>query len=470
MIPRLSLRAISSPALLLALQCALTFLGLAHAGEARPASPPNLVVILMDDLGYSDVEPFGSTLNRTPHLNRMAAEGMKLTHFYAAPVCTPTRAQILTGCLAKRVSLPRVLTPGAKTGLNPAEKTIATLLKPRGYATMAVGKWHLGDQPEFLPTRHGFDHFVGLPYSNNMEHSNEQPLIPLPLLRDEKVVEAPVDQAKLTRLYTEEAIQFIRANREKPFFLYLAHTAVHMPLHPGNPFKGKSKNGAYGDWVEESDWSVGQVLETLRELRLDSNTLVLFTSDNGPLLSHGSAAPLRGGKATCWEGGIRVPTIAWWPGRIPAATVCAAPSGVIDLLPTLAGLAEAKPPEDRIIDGKDIWPLLSGRTKESPHEAIPFFYGGELQGLRAGKWKLLIRPQAIDSRREKHAAHKIPALFDMEADPAEATNLAAVHPDIVERLQKLVEAVNRDLGVTNAPGPGVRPCGHASKAAPLPQK
>jgi arylsulfatase A-like enzyme len=441
-----------------------------RAGQTRPANPPNFVVILMDDLGYSDIEPFGSTLNRTPHLNRMAAEGMKLTDFYAAAVCTPTRAQLLTGCQAKRVSLPRVLTPGAKMGLNPEEKTIAALLKPRGYATMAVGKWHLGDHPNFLPTKHGFDHFVGLPYSNNMEHNNEQAKIPLPLLRDEIVAEAPVDQEKLTRLYTEEAVQFIRANRDKPFFLYLAHTAVHMPLHPGNPFKGKSRNGSYVDWVEESDWSVGQVLETLRELRLDSNTLVLFTSDNGPLLSLGRATPFRGGKATCWEGGIRVPTIAWWPGRIPAGKTCAAPFSGMDLLPTFMGLAGGKPPENRIIDGKDIWPLLSGQTKESPHESLPFFYGGELQGLRAGKWKLLIRPQNVDAKRESPSAQAIPALFDLEADPGETNNLAGSHPDIVAELQQRIAAVDKDLGVTQKSGPGVRSCGRVPKAGPPPKK
>jgi arylsulfatase A len=279
------------PALLL-----LASLTALRAADANP-SKPNFVVILIDDMGYGDIGPFGSKVNRTPNLERMATEGMKFTSFYAAPVCTPSRAQMMTGCYAKRVSMPNVIGPVCPTGLSAKEKTVAALLKERGYATMAIGKWHLGDQPEFLPTRRGFDHYIGLPYSNDMggpvkprepaDGARKDMRPPLPLVQDEKVIEAPAEQDKLTRLYTEEAVKFITANKDKPFFLYLPHTAVHVPLHPGPEFKGKSANGTYGDWVEEVDWSVGRVLETLRELKIEKNTLVLFTSDNGPWLIQG---------------------------------------------------------------------------------------------------------------------------------------------------------------------------------------
>ena len=291
------------------------------AGAAgRAAERPSFIVILADDLGYGDIAPFGSTVNRTPHLDRMAREGMKLTSFYAAPVCTPSRAQLLTGCYAKRVSLPNVIFPAATVGLNPQERTVASLLKPQGYATMAVGKWHVGDHPDFLPGRHGFDHYFGLPYSNDMggreTASNPGPAgakrdrrPPLPLVRDGQVIETVGARAQdqLTARYTQEAVAFIRAHTNQPFFLYLAHTAVHIPIHAGTAFQGKSANGPFGDWVEELDWSVGQVLETVRELGLSERTLVLFTSDNGPWLTQGTnggvAGPLRGGKGGTYEGG-----------------------------------------------------------------------------------------------------------------------------------------------------------------------
>ena len=286
-----------------------------HAADTKPAKP-NFVVILIDDMGYGDIGPFGSKLNRTPNLDRMAQEGVKLTSFYCAPLCSASRAQIMTGCYAKRVGIGDVLFPVKGGGLSAKEKTVADHLKPLGYATMCIGKWHLGDQPEFLPTRHGFDHFFGLPYSNNMDGSGKKPdaknpMPPLPLLRDEKVIEAPPVPDQLTARYTEEAVKFITASKDKPFFLYLPHTAVHAPLQPGKAFQGKSKNGDYGDWVEEVDASVGRVLETLKQLRLDRNTLVLFTSDNGGTGKSYSNAPLRGKKGSTWEGGLREPTIAW---------------------------------------------------------------------------------------------------------------------------------------------------------------
>jgi arylsulfatase A len=465
------------PALLL-----LASLTALRAADANP-SKPNFVVILIDDMGYGDIGPFGSKVNRTPNLERMATEGMKFTSFYAAPVCTPSRAQMMTGCYAKRVSMPNVIGPVCPTGLSAKEKTVAALLKERGYATMAIGKWHLGDQPEFLPTRRGFDHYIGLPYSNDMggpvkprepaDGARKDMRPPLPLVQDEKVIEAPAEQDKLTRLYTEEAVKFITANKDKPFFLYLPHTAVHVPLHPGPEFKGKSANGTYGDWVEEVDWSVGRVLETLRELKIEKNTLVLFTSDNGPWLIQGRnggvAGPLRGGKATTWEGGVREPTIAWWPGKIPAGAVCDAAASEMDVLPTFVKLAGGEAPPDRIIDGRDIWPLLAGRSKESPHEELFYFRGNRLEAVRSGPWKLAIVPQGdATGKGPKPAAGEpfTPILFNLDADIGETTDVAAQHPDVVMRLQALIGKMDADLGKKGM-GPGVRPCDRVDQPKPL---
>ncbi|MGH8024602.1 MAG: sulfatase family protein [Limisphaerales bacterium] len=445
---------------------------LAAPAQAAPPSKPDFVVILIDDMGYGDIGPFGSKANFTPNLERMAREGMKLTSFYGAPVCTPSRAQILTGCYAKRVGLPNVIFPASPIGLSPKERTVADLLKAQGYATMAIGKWHVGDQPEFLPTRHGFDHFYGLPYSNDMGRrphakGRQSKYPPLPLLEDRKIIEAPVDQDTLTVRYTQQALKFITENRDHPFFLYFAHTAVHVPLHPGAAFKGKSGNGLYGDWVEEVDWSVGRVLETLKELRLDRKTLVLFTSDNGPWLSEGKdggvAGPLRGGKFTTWEGGMREPTIAWWPGQITANTTCDAVASEMDVLPTFVKLAGGQPPSDRKIDGKDIWPLLSGRSKTSPHKALYYFNGLNLQAVRSGPWKLAIAPQGSGRGRgvPVPATFDHPRLYNLELDIGERTNVAAEHPEVVARLQDLIRENDDDLG-RSGNGPGVRPPGRVA--------
>lgn len=463
--------------------CAAACLGLGtlslpQRALAEPAVKPNFVVILIDDMGYGDIGPFGSTLNRTPNLERMAMEGMRLTNFYAAPVCTPSRAQLLTGCYAKRVSLPNVLFPSGKTGLSSEEHTIADLLKQQGYATMAVGKWHLGDQPEFLPTRHGFDHYLGLPYSNDMGYSPEprkKMRPPLPLLRDTSISEAPADQSKLATVYTEEAEKFIEENKGRPFFLYLAHTSVHVPLYPGASFAGKSKNGTYGDMVEEVDWSVGRVLQKLRDLKLDSNTCVIFTSDNGPWLAMGKdggvAGPLRAGKGTTWEGGVRVPTIAWWPGKIPSGSTCDAMASEMDLLPTLVNLAGGTVPADHPIDGKDIWPVLSGKSAESPHDALFFFASNRLEAVRSGPWKLAICPRGNGpskspaySAEERNAFQ--PTLHNLETDIGETTDVASAHPEIVRHLQALVAEMDRDLGI-DGNGPGVRPPGIVENPQPL---
>ena len=446
-------------------------------------SRPNFIVILIDDMGYGDIEPFGSKVNRTPNLNRMAAEGMKLTSFYAAPVCTPSRAQMMTGCYAKRVSMPAVIGPACPTGLNTKEHTIAGLLKARGYATMCIGKWHLGDQPDFLPTRHGFDHYLGLPYSNDMggdgkvgPKGNLRPL--LPLVRDETVIEAPCEQEKLVSLYTDEAVKFITTNKDRPFFLYLPHTAVHVPLNPGKDFAGKSANGTYGDWVEEVDWSVGRILDTLRSLKLDEKTLVLFTSDNGPWLvklkDGGVAGPLRGGKGSTWEGGMREPTIAWWPGKIAAGSTCDAVAGEIDVLPTLVKLAGGQVPADNAIDGRDIWPLLCGQTKQSSREAHYYFNGMMLQAVRSGPWKLAItrQPEGLGqpaTGKAKGAATGpvAPRLYNLDIDIGETTDVAAQNPEVVKRLQDLIAKMDVDLGLGRDGGPGVRECGRIEKPQPL---
>jgi arylsulfatase A-like enzyme len=475
----LTARAVSA----LASLCILAAPALAADAPVRP----NLVLLFIDDMGFGDIGPFGSVKNRTPHLDRMAREGMKLTSFYGAPVCTPSRAQVLTDCYAKRVSLPDVLFPAASVGLNAADKTVAEVLKPAGYSTMCIGKWHVGDQPEFLPTRHGFDHYFGLPYSNDMggnEHpakpgDKPDPRPPLPLLRDDKVIEtvSPAAQDRLTQRYTEEAVKFIRQNRRQPFFLYLPHTAVHVPLHPGAKFRGRSANGTYGDWVEEVDWSVGRVLDTLRELKLAQKTLVIFTSDNGPWLTQGknggTAGPLRGGKGGTYEGGVREPTLAWWPGHVPPNSVCDAVAGNIDFLPTFAALAGAALPSGAKLDGRDITPLLLGRSQESPHEAYFFFAGKTLQAVRAGPWKLAIARQSENTGARKSPAKPAtpapafaPTLYHLDEDIGEQWNVAAQYPEVVTRLQTHIARMNADLGATNS-GPGVRPPGRVANPTGL---
>jgi arylsulfatase A len=440
---------------------------------------PNFIFILADDMGYGDIGPFGSVKNRTPNLDRMAREGMKLTSFYAAPVCTPSRAQILTGCYAKRVSLPEVIFPRSPIGLNTNEHTIASLLKGLGYATMAIGKWHVGDDPSFLPRHYGFDHYLGLPYSNDMggevpgkdtdKWKKHRP--PLPLVRDEEVIETlkPEDQDKLTALYTVEAIKFIRENRDHPFFLYLPHTAVHVPLHPGANFRGKSANGLYGDWVEEVDWCVGRVMAAVHELGLDDRTLVVFSSDNGPWLAKGrdagSAGPLRGGKAGTYEGGVREPTIAWWPGHVPAGAVCDAVAANFDLLPTFVQLAGGAVPTNNIIDGKDIAPLLLGQSTQSPHNTHFYFANMNLQAVRSGPWKLAIVPQyeglGVHPNEIPNLDHPQPRLFNLVDDVGERHDVAAQHPEIVERLLGYIKAMDQDLGA-HQNGPGVREPGRVS--------
>ena len=451
------------------------FLLLAILGSAAaaPARPPNMVVIFIDDMGYGDIGPYGATKQRTPHLDRMAKEGMKLTSFYAAPVCSVSRAQMMTGCYGARVSVPGVYFPGQSVGLNPSEVTVAERLKEKGYATQMVGKWHLGDQPEFLPTRQGFDHYLGIPYSNDMLKKSAETKVPVvPLLRDEKIIELMDDQAqsRLVEIYTKEAVDFIGRAKDKPFYLYFAHNAVHTPIHPGAAFAGKSQNGRFGDWVEEVDWSVGQVLEALRSQGLDKDTLVVFTSDNGPWLIRGadggSAGPLRGGKGSTWEGGVREPTLAWWPGHVPAGSVNDAVAGTIDLLPTFVSLAGGTVPATPVIDGRDITPILLGQSKESAREAHYYFASYDLQAVRQGRWKLAVAPQPEGSNVKK--SPKVAAglrLYDLDAEIGEQTDVAAQHPEIVAKLKALADKMAAEIGGKEPTAR--RPAGEAKGAKTL---
>ena len=423
---------------------------------------PNFVLIFIDDMGYGDIGPYGSELNRTPNLDKMAAEGMKLTSFYAAPVCSASRAQLMTGSYAPRVSVPGVFFPAGRNGLNPDEHTIADYLRESGYATMCVGKWHLGDQREFLPTKQGFDGYFGIPYSNDMQRvSSESGKRVHPLVRDTEVAALLEDegQRRVTREYTEEGVKFIEANAggEKPFFLYLPHTAMHVPLFPHPDFAGKSKNGTYGDWVEEVDWSVGQLLGALKRLKVAENTLVLFTSDNGPWASKGDAGgvsgPLRGSKGCTLEGGVREPTIAWWPGKITPGGVSNTIAGTTDVLPTFVSLAGGKLRDDVKIDGIDITKVLLGDATESGREAWYYFGGTKLQAVRSGPWKLAITGQSIGMgmREKPEDLAKGGRLYNLDEEIGEVTNLAEKHPEVVARLQKLADEMAADIAANSRP-------------------
>jgi arylsulfatase A-like enzyme len=452
---------------------------LPRAAQAASAPKPNIVLIFTDDQGYGDAGCYGSPDIATPNLDRMAAEGIRFTDFYAQPFCGPSRAALMTGSYPPRVSLMFNHSPKARTGIHRNEVTIAEILKGQGYRTMIIGKWHLGDAPEFLPTRQGFDRFFGLPYSNDMwpyhpltyPEENEHPRLTaarkraehtgyagrgtpypkgggfpdLPLMSNEEVLEWNPDQTKLTRTYTEKALSFIAENKDVPFFLYLAHNMPHVPLFASEGFRGKSKRGLYGDVVEEIDWSVGAVLAKLKQLGLDEKTLVVFTSDNGPWLPYGidggSAGPLRNGKGTHWEGGMRVPAIARWPGRIPPGRTTSAVAANLDLLPTFSRLAGGEAPRDRVIDGRDLWPLLSGeKGAKSPHEAFYYYAGARpgaaapLKAIRSGKWKLHLRNDGTGE-----------ALYDLETDIGERKDRLPEFPEVGLRLAAMAKGFDNEL-------------------------
>lgn len=461
---------------------------------AKPATaPPNVIVILIDDMGYADIGPFGAEGHTTPNLDKMAQEGRRFTDFVvSSAVCSASRAGLMTGAYHTRVGINGALSPRSDTGLHEGETTLAELCQFHGYATAAIGKWHLGHHPKFLPTNHGFDYFYGLPYSNDMwpahpanvarlkRDPKASPLYPsLPLLEGTRVIDPKVTaetQAELTQRYTKRAVEFIEKNHDRPFFLYLPHTMVHVPIYASKAFAGKSGRGTYADVVMELDWSVGEVLAAVRRTGIDRNTLVIFTSDNGPWLSYGdhagSVGVLREGKGTMFEGGYRTPTLMRWPGKIPAGTTCDELASTIDILPTVAALIGAELPENPI-DGKDIRPLMFGEPgAESPHEAFYCYYGNnELQAIRDRRWKLHFPHtyRTLAGQRGGTGGEPVPyqqariglSLFDLKKDFGERKNVAAEHPEVVARLTKAAEAARERLGdrLTSRRGTENRPAG-----------
>lgn len=452
------------------------------------SAQPNIVLILADDLGYSDLGCFGSTRIKTPHLDKMAAEGLRLTSFYAQAVCGPSRAALMTGCYPIRIG-----EPGNKknqhTVMHPKEITMAEVLREAGYATACIGKWHLGEHakdsptgfdPATMPNAQGFDYFYGTPLFNGATVNVADSKFRSTILRNEQVVTPAVESwDHITQDYTREALDFIRQQREKPFFLYLAHNMPHIPLGASEKFKGKSAGGLYGDAVEEMDWSCGEIINTLRELGLAENTLVIFTSDNGPWVEttrgmepngkafiprdhSGNADPLRGYKMLTWEGGLRVPCVAWWPGKIPAGTSSDAIASTIDLLPTFASIAGGKTPSDRVIDGRDLTPLLRDpAATASPHKAFYYYCFTHLQAVRSGKWKFVRKRPAHppwvgwSDRFAGNAVNEF-SLYDLDNDIGETKNVASEHPEVLDRLRQFAHEARMDLGDYDHTGSGAR--------------
>jgi len=442
--------------------------------EMRAAEDrPNIVLINCDDLGYGDLACYGSKVNKTPALDKMAAEGVLFTDYHVmSPVCSASRAAMLTGCYPQRLGFPGVLFPGAPKGLHPDEITIAKVLKGQGYRTKIVGKWHCGDQPEFLPTRHGFDEYYGLPYSNDMgiqgKLENRGKRKPLPLVRNEEVIQQQPDQRGLTERYMEECVRFIRDNKDGPFFLYLAHMYVHVPLFVPRRFLRQSENGGYGGAVECIDWVAEVIFFELARLGLDENTVVIFTSDNGSRArgEGGSNAPLRGTKATTWEGGQRVPFIVRWPGKIPGGRVSDEMVTSMDLMPTLARVAGATEPRDRTIDGKDITALVFGEEgARSPHETFYYYRGDRLEAVRKGRWKLHFAKGKVDGKEPPTMRE----LYDLVDDIGEERNVYDERPEIVKELEAVAAAARADLGdsLTESEGSGRREVGLVEDPKPL---
>jgi arylsulfatase A-like enzyme len=484
-------RTIGRLAVLALATCCLSH-GLIHSADAagkndggdEKGRKPNFVIVFTDDQGYGDVGCFGAVGFETPNLDRMAGEGRKFTSFYVAQaVCSASRTALLTGCYPNRVGILGALGPQATHGIHADEMTIAEVLKPQGYAAACYGKWHLGHREPFLPTSNGFDDYFGLPYSNDMWpfHPTNKSFPDLPMYAGTKVVDpqvTPEEQTRLTTQYTEHAVRFIDEHADGPFFLYVAHSMPHVPLFVSEKFAGKSQRGVFGDVISEIDWSVGEILGALKRNGVDEHTLVVFTCDNGPWLSYGthagSAGPLREGKGTSWEGGVREPCIMRWPGKIPAGTECDEIAATIDILPTFAHLAGAEPPQHKI-DGRNIWPLMSGAKENgqdaaSPHEAYFYYWGRELQCVRSGPWKLHF-PHEYRSLKGEGGTGGRPidyvqkktdlALYNLESDIGETRNVAAENPEVVARLRQHAERIRADLGDsrTRQEGNGVRPAG-----------
>jgi arylsulfatase A len=458
---------------------------------------PNFIIVYCDNMGYGDIEPFGSKVIKTPGLNRMASEGRKFTHFYVtAGVCTPSRASIMTGCYSQRVGMhlnPRdglVLRPVSPYGLHPDEITVAEVLQDQGYKTGIIGKWHLGDQPSFLPTNQGFEYFYGIPYSDDMTQAVGKRLgerldgnlwPPLPVMHNNKVVEAGVDRNLLTKQYTEKAVAFIEENKNSPFFLYMPQAMPGSTKKPfaSEAFRGKSMGGPWGDSVEELDWSVEQIMSKLIELGIDKNTLLIFTSDNGaPMtedassIARGTNKPLHGRGYTTSEGGFRVPTIMWWPGTIPPGTVCDELVTTMDILPTFAGLSGGKIPDDRIIDGHDIYSLIVGKEPaKSPYKIFYYYYTDQLQAVRRGPWKLFLPLKEFKQHPHfKNGDSSKPLLFNVVEDISSSHNMADEYPELVNELMVLADEARKDLGDLNTPGANQREAGKIKNPVPVLQE
>lgn len=428
---------------------------------------PNVVLIFADDLGYQDIAAFGASDITTPNLDRLANEGAKLMDFYAAQaVCSASRAAILTGCYSNRIGIHNALMPNSKIGLHPEEITMAEMFKANGYATAIFGKWHLGDAPQFMPNNQGFDEYVGIPYSNDMWplHPQQGPVFnfgPLPLYENEKVIDTLTDQTNLTTLLTERSVDFINRNKDNPFFLYVPQSQPHVPLFVSEKFKGKSNRGLYGDVIMELDWSVGEIVKALDKNGLTEDTLVIFTSDNGPWLAYGnhagSAHPFREGKGTAWEGGQREPFLIKYPQKILAGKIIEVPVMAIDLLPTFAEMINTELPSE-IIDGKSAWDLLTGKSIKSPQEAYFFYYRvNELFGVRYGKWKLYFPHSYRTMQGQEAGKDGLPGeykmvhleeieLYDLEVDHGETKNVAANNQDVVAAIRNLANAMRIKLG------------------------
>ena len=441
------------------------------------AAAPNYVLIFCDDLGYGDLGCYGSAKNRTPRIDAMAKEGMRFTSFLSSsPVCTPSRASLLTGCYARRVGMHEdftghwVLIPRSRRGMHADEWTLPEMLKAKGYATACIGKWHLGDQPPHLPTAHGFDEYYGIPYSNDMASARRGDP-PLPLVQDTKVIEAPANQATLTKRYTSEAIQFIERNKSKPFFLYLPHTFPHLPLFASKEFHGKSANGRYGDSVEEIDWSTGKILDALKQHGLDKNTLVIFTSDNGSNgRNGGSNAPLSGAKGGTMEGGMRVPMIARWPGHIPAGSTCNELSSTMDFLPTFTALSDGLLSVNKI-DGHDITPLLTGtKGAASPYEVFYYYRRRQLQAVRWGDWKWHL-PLANTfpnwTTANQKGRGRPGKLVNLKTDLAEKVDVTAANPKVMAKMRELVAQAEATLGNEDRQGKEQRPATTLKSSKPM---
>lgn len=448
-------------------------------GQSSPKTQsPNIVLIFMDDMGYGDLSCYGALQYKTPNLDKLASQGVRFTNFVSAQaVCSASRAGILTGCYPNRVGISGALMPDAKIGLNPSEETIPEVLKKRNYKTAAIGKWHLGHLREFLPLQQGFDEYLGLPYSNDMwpmnydgkpatadKNDRKFNYPPLPLIEgNEKIREIKTldDQSELTTLYTERAVQFISQHKKEPFFLYLAHSMPHVPLAVSSKFKGKSQQGMYGDVMMEIDWSVGEIMKTLEKNGLDKNTLVIFTSDNGPWINFGnhagSTGGLREGKGASFEGGQRVPCLMKWPGHIGSGTVCNKLASTIDILPTLAAITQAPLPEKKI-DGVNILPLMLGDENANPRETFLYYYRkNSLEAVRKGNWKLVFAHPGRTYIGFKPGADGFPGsvtenfqheegLYDLRRDPGERYDVKEYYPEVVTELKKIAEEARQDLG------------------------